>query len=127
MELNNKKINLDINLLKKELDKRTNMLDRACELLEEGIYTKDKYLKRVAALNGDIEAIKNNIKKLNSQTNDENVRIKKAIPMLEQCLAAYDTLSIKEKNDFLKSFIDRIIYTRPNLKSEPVLKVLLKI
>ena len=127
MELNNKKINLDIGLLKKELVKRTNMLDRACELLEEGIYTKDKYLKRVAALNGDIEAIKSNIKKLNNQTDDKNVRIKKMIPILEECLSSYDELSVKEKNVFLKSFIDRIIYTRPNLKSEPVLKVLLKI
>ena len=88
------------------------MFDRACEMLELGVYTKEKYLERVNILESDIKALKERITALQSSFNNEESRVRKAIPILEKCLDAYWGLNAQEKNDLLKSFIDHIEYSK---------------
>lgn len=102
----------EIDLLRKGIDKKTKMLDKACEMLELGVYTKEKYLERVNILEGDIKALKEQIKALGASFNNEEAKIRKAIPILEKCLDAYWDLNPQEKNDLLKSFIDHIEYSK---------------
>ena len=49
-----------------------------------------------------------------SDTKDEEriIQYKKSIPILERCVNDYYLLSIEDKNDLLKSFIDRIEYKK---------------
>ena len=49
-----------------------------------------------------------------SDTKDEEriIQYKRSIPILEHCVKDYDLLTIEEKNELLKSFIDKIIYKK---------------
>lgn len=47
-----------------------------------------------------------------SEENDTLIRYKKAIPILQDCLKEYDNMSIAQKNESLKTIIERIIYSK---------------
>jgi hypothetical protein len=38
------------------------------------------------------------------------IKYKKAIPKIEECLSEYDNMTVPEKNESLKSIIERITY-----------------
>lgn len=127
-------INNEINIIESEIIKKENMINKACELLEEGIYSKEKYLNRVNILEQDLKALKSNLNSLKSLNYDETERYTTAIPILEKVLEKYWDLKPKQKNDLLKSIIEKIEYTKternkkgnidPNLVN---LKIYLKI
>lgn len=48
----------------------------------------------------------------NDDDNDTLVKYKKAIPKLQECLKEYDKMSIPQKNESLKSIIERITYSK---------------
>lgn len=112
IEKQNKSREKELALLRKEIDKKTKMLDKACEMLELGVYSKEKYLERVDILESDIKSLKEQIKVLETSFNNEEIKIRKAIPIIEKCLDAYWGLNPQEKNDLLKSFIDHIEYSK---------------
>ena len=49
-----------------------------------------------------------------ADTKDEEriIQYKRSIPILEHCVKDYDLLTIEEKNELLKTFIDKIIYKK---------------
>lgn len=106
------KVKNEIELLNKEIDKKETMITRACEFLEEGIYTKEKYLERVSILNRDIDSIRSTIKELESTNFDDHIKITTAVPILNKVLADYYTVSIEERNLLLKSIIKRVDYSK---------------
>ena len=112
MELKKKNQEQELELLTKELFKRDNMLNKACEMLEIGIYTKEKYLDRVNILEHEKTEILANMQRIKASNIDDSIRIKKAIPILEKVLDEYWNLSAKDKNDLLKTIIDKIEYTK---------------
>jgi hypothetical protein len=81
-------------------------------MLEEGIYTKEKYLSRVNILEADLKALKTNLESLKSTSFDESDRLKNAIPILSKVLDEYWNLNPKEKNELLKSIIEKVEYTK---------------
>lgn len=112
----------EIKLLNDALTKKRNMYARACEMLEEGIYTKELFISRTNQINAESEHIKSSIKELEERNNDNEVEtIKKMIPNLEKCVAEYDNLSVENKNKLLKSIIKEVIYYRdkPALRNQP--------
>lgn len=113
-EIKSKKIRVqnEIDLLTKEISKKENMITRACEFLEEGIYSKDKYLERVNILNKDIDSLKLAIDDLKSTNFDEHKKITSAVPILNKVLADYYTVGISERNALLKTIIKKIVYTK---------------
>ena len=48
----------------------------------------------------------------NDEDNNTLIKYKKAVPNLEACLLEYDKLSIPQKNESLKSIIERITYSK---------------
>lgn len=48
----------------------------------------------------------------NDDDSDTLVKYKKAVPILTECLNEYDKLSISQKNEHLKSIIEKITYTK---------------
>lgn len=108
---NQNKLN-EIELIKKEIIKKENMINKCCEMLEEGIYTKEKYLSRVNILEHDINALKSNLEDLNDNIDDNVDNIRTTIPILSKVLDEYWTLDAKNKNTLLKSIIDKIEYSK---------------
>ena len=133
-EINKKKLSKEneIKLIKREISKKENMINKCCEMLEEGIYSKEKYLSRVKLLDEELKALKLNLSDLESSSFDEADKIKTAIPKLEKVLNEYWNLAPKEKNLLLKSIIEKIEYTKTKKKTwkssdEFDLKIFLKI
>ena len=93
---NQNKLN-EIELNKKEIIKKENMINKCCEMLEEGIYTKEKYLSRVNILEQDISALKSNLEGLNDNIDDNVDNIRTTIPILSKVLDEYWTLDAKNK------------------------------
>lgn len=107
-----KQIENEISLLNIELNKKVSMIEKACEMLESGIYTKELFTRRVSVLEADIDPLKANIETLKNKPVQDDTKAYKAIPILEKVLEKYNNLDIENKNLLLKSIIERIDYTR---------------
>lgn len=105
-------IEKEIELLTVELNKKLEMIERACEMLESGIYTKELFTRRVNVLEGDIKALKESIEALKDKPIEDDEKAFKAIPILETVLEKYNNLDTPEKNLILKSIVGRVEYTR---------------
>ncbi len=112
IEIKKNSIKNEMDLITKEITKKETMIERCCEMLEEGIYTKEKYLSRVNILEQDVNALKSNLESLKAINFDESERIKTAIPILENVLKEYWKLTPAEKNLLLKSIIEKIEYKK---------------
>lgn len=105
-------IEKEIEILTIELNKKLEMIERACEMLESGIYTKELFTRRVNVLETDIKALKESIEDLKNKPIEDDEKAYKAIPILEKVLQKYSSLDTKEKNLLLKSIVKRVEYTR---------------
>lgn len=103
--------------IKSNIEKKNEMIRRCCEMLEEGIYSKDRYLERVQAIEEDLKALNLKYDELNNIEEDEEIRVKKAIPILEKVLKEYWNLENADKNTLLKTIIDKVEYTKTKRKS----------
>ena len=111
-----------------EIKKKETMIERCCELLEEGIYTKEKYLSRVKSLEDDLAGLLESKKQLMNDTDEQEMEnIKTGIPILEKCLQKYDCLNAKAKNEILRALIEKIEYKKQARGKEFDLKIFLKI
>ena len=113
-EINKKKeqIENEKSILLKEIQKKESMIDRCCEMLEEGVYTKEKYLKRVNTLESELNTLQANLEALNGISFDDEEQALRTIPILEKVLDEYWNLTGKQRNEILKSFIEKIEYTK---------------
>lgn len=125
----------EIKILTKEINKRNKMIDKACEMLELGVYTKEKYVSRVNVLESELSVLKSNLEAIKDTiVVCEDKKIRKAIPIFEKVLNEYWTFDVKQKNDILKSIIEKIEYTKTirnskwnTTKDDLDLKIFLKI
>lgn len=125
----------EIDLINKEIIKKEKMLNRCCEFLEEGIYTKEKYTQRVNTLDSELATLKSKLKELESSNIDEKEEsIKNAIPVLEKVVSnEYWNLTAEERNKLLKSIIEKVEYSkesrnfRNKVESNFELKIFMKI
>ena len=89
------------------------MIDKACEMLELGVYSKEKYISRVNVLESELNLLKSNLEAVKDAiVVCEDKKIRKAIPILEKVLDEYWTFDVKQKNDILKSIIEKIEYSK---------------
>lgn len=133
-EKKKKRIDIEKEILLKEIKKKESMLLRCDEMLEEGIYSKEKYLQRVNVLGEDLNALQANLNALERESFDELDSKKNAIPIMSKVLEEYWNLSPADKNTLLKSIIEKIEYTKEerNTRYNPeevkfALKIYLKI
>lgn len=120
--------NNEIKIIKQAIDKKEKALDTCCELLEDGVYTREQYFKRVNVLKEDIEALKGNLEALKAITEDKSESIRSNVPILEKCIEKYYDLGIDDRNKILKSLIEKIIYKRTDSRARAPfdLKIFLK-
>lgn len=99
-------INNKIDDLKKEL--KATRRDK-----NKGLYTDEEYLETKAEIDEEIAELLDQKESITTSTEaDKLTRYKKAIPKINECLDTYHTLSIQDKNEVLKSLIEKIIYTK---------------
>lgn len=101
----------ELKLLNKELNAKEAQIERACEMLEQGVYDIDLFKKRTNVLETDIENIKQRIEEIKETPLDDDIKIKNAIPILEKVLDKYPTLNAGQKNKLLRSIIKSIEIT----------------
>ena len=134
IEKRKKQIETEKNLILKEITRKENMITRCDEMLEEGIYSKEKYISRTQSLESDLSALRDSLRELNNVSYSELESKKNAIPIMSKVLEEYWNLSATDKNKLLKSIIEKIEYTKTerNTRYNPdevkfTLKIYLKI
>lgn len=105
-----------IKSLNRQIEKLEKQMENLHDLLEQGIYTVDKFLERSRSISDRLSSIKNDkdeIEKSISIISDNNKVKEDIIPKIERVLEVYKTTkSASERNELLKEVIDRIIYTK---------------
>ena len=97
----------------KELELLEKKQDELYTFLEDGIYTKEVFIMRNEKLAQDRERIKEALKKARENVPDvvdykeKTVTLHKALDMIKD-----DSISVKEKNNFLKEVIEVIYYEK---------------
>lgn len=108
----NKKI---IQAIDNEIDKVNLQIEKACELVEVGAYTKELFKKRIEILNNQLETLINQKQELHNpynQAEDFNNK-KKAIPIIEEVINSYSKdMTAEEKNRLLSTIIKQVIYKK---------------
>lgn len=100
----------ELEMLQNELTAKQSQFERACEMLEQGIYSIERFKTRSTAIQKEIETISARIEDLENTPQDDQ-RAQKAIPILEKVLDQYDTLNRTAKNDLLRAIIKKITIT----------------
>ncbi len=96
----------------KNLDKQMGSLH---DLLEQGIYSTEKFLERTKILS---ERIKESRQERNRLSNDigedasRNETRKNIVPKIERLLEVYPKADPKLKNDLLKEVLQKVVYTK---------------
>jgi len=124
--LKSQRINKEIKVIEQAIKKKDKALNTCCELLEDGVYTRDQYFKRVNLLNEERDALQANLEALRDISDDNSESIRSAVPILTRCIEKYPELDIQDKNKILKSIIDKIVYSKTS-KGSFDLKIYLKI
>lgn len=74
-------------------------------------FTYDEYLEDKKDIETEIEGLKLRLKEFeNDDESNTLIKYKKAIPKLQVCLKEYNKMTIPQKNETLKSLIERITY-----------------
>ena len=113
-EIKNKKQSRDneIKLLNKELKAKETQIEKACDMLERGVYTIELFRKRTTSLEDDITNIKQRLEEIENTPIDDGAGIKEAIPILEKVLDKYPTLTVDQKNKLLRAIIKNVTVTK---------------
>lgn len=98
--------------LEKSIAKQNKALAVACDMLEQGVYSVELFKERTAVIEQTKADLTAQLDKLNKLVISEDIRAKKAVPILSKVLEQYDTLTVKDKNALLKKIVRRIEYKR---------------
>ncbi len=100
-----------INKINKELDNLKTELKNLRRAYNREEFTYDEYLEDKKDIELEIEGLQLQLKEFeDDEENDTLIKYKKAIPKLYECLKEYDKMSVVQKNESLKSIIERITY-----------------
>ena len=106
-----KKLDKEISALNKELKTALRNYNR-----ED--YTREEYLEIKAELKSELEVLENKKTSLSATSEEKVIVIKKAVPILKNCLDKYNTLTAPNKNTLLKSLLKEVYYTKQGKGSE---------
>lgn len=98
-----------------ELEKLNQQLETAFELVEQGIYTPELFKERRAKLEKTIDGVKSRRAALSAalqRLEDGDASQAKLIPQTEKLLESYADMTCQERNDLLKTILQRIEYQK---------------
>lgn len=74
-------------------------------------YEYDDYMELKTDIENEIQMVEDDIAVLEeSEKHDKLIKYKKVVPKLEECLNEYDNMTVSQKNEILKSIIDKVEY-----------------
>lgn len=115
-EAKKKKTNNDKRLkqIETRLDKCKLALRNARRDYNEEKFSYEEYLEDKKYYESQIEELEKEREKISNKDEEEIIiQYKKAVPILANCIKQYNTLtSISDKNELLKSFIEKIVYKK---------------
>lgn len=100
--------------IENKLDKIRIALRNARRDYNEEKFSYEEYLEDKNYYESQIEELEKEKEKLSNKDEEEIIiQYKKAVPVLANCIKCYNTLtSISDKNELLKSFIEKIVYKK---------------
>lgn len=102
------KINKQIETLKKE---RKNLIRKQNQ--EEHAIPHEDYVEIKGDIESELDELMAQLEEFeDDEDNNTLIKYKKAVPILEECLNEYDKLSIPQKNENLKSIVEKITYSK---------------
>ena len=114
----------EIDILKQNLSKEESKLERLRDLLEDGIYDKNTYMERSKIIESSISSIKQKMSKITAENEEIKMeKVKSLIPKVEFCINEYYNMNAKEKNEVLHSILEKVMYTKHNIKKNSDLKL----
>jgi site-specific DNA recombinase len=107
------------NLIEKkngELAQLETQMSNTHDLLEQGVYTLEKFLDRQQNLTARINALQEEVRVLTSEIQKEEIRdngVNEYLPQLRSVIDGYKaTDSIEKKNALLKEVLEKVTYLR---------------
>lgn len=106
--------NTNKEIIEKDLAKTEKQLNKAYDLLEQGVYDNDTFFNRSKQLRDKVSQLKEELKKYSVESPKKKIeKIRNIIPSLEKVVQTYSSLlSPEEKNELLKQVINKIIYLK---------------
>lgn len=102
------KITKEIDTLKQE---RKNLMRQRNR--DENEISYEDYIELKKDIESELDELVAQLEEFeNDDDNNTLVKYKKAVPKLQECLKEYDKMSISQKNESLKSIIERITYSK---------------
>lgn len=101
--------------LKKEQETILGQVSKLHDLLEQGVYDTETFLKRNGLLSARLQEIKKSMASIDRELKiqKKQIRAEAFIPMVENVINAYHTLeSNEEKNQLLKSVLKKVTYVK---------------
>jgi hypothetical protein len=111
-QVNKKKVIAKISKQIEELKKERKNLMRQRNRDENEISYED-YIELKQDIEAELDELTAQLEEFeNDDDNNTLIKYKKAVPKLEECLNEYDKFNIPQKNESLKSIIERITYSK---------------
>ncbi|WP_297995510.1 recombinase family protein [uncultured Clostridium sp.] len=108
-----KNYNLQIKKIDNEINKLKKQLSKACEFLELGTYSLELFKERSGSINFKIENLeKEKVRLKELSKNNVIEKVTQYIPLLENCLNTYWGLDVEGKNTILKKIIKEVYYIK---------------
>lgn len=122
-----------LEIINKNIETQKQKLNKLCDLLETGIYTRELFVERKCKIDLEIDNLEKKKKQLNANSHTNKFyKIQKMVPQIEHVLANYnENLTPQMKNELLSSIIKEIYYKKEKgglyYKENFKLKIYLKI
>jgi hypothetical protein len=99
--------------IEKDIQLKNTQLKNSRIAFEQGVDTLDEYVARKKELLNELEVLENELK-VAAQQNEEDkiITIKKSLPILKAVFDRYYTLDPQDRNELLKSVINRVLYVK---------------
>lgn len=104
----------NVELIEKEIEKTNQQLNKAFDLLEQGIYDNITFLERSKTLKTKIDNLSKEKEKFSINFKRKKIeKIKDIVPKLKNVINNYSTnLSAQDRNDLLKGVINKAYYIK---------------
>lgn len=108
--ISNEKELKDIN---KKIEEINGYIKNAAKKNAMDIIDDEQFLELKQEFENELKPLLKRKEQLSDTKQEEKIiQYKKSVPILQNCLDRYHTLSVQDKNEYLKSFIDKIIYKK---------------
>ncbi len=99
--------------LEQEETKLKSQLDKAFNLVEQGVYSLEVFKERQYKLMVSLDELREEIIKVQevlAQYEESEAGNKNLIPQTEELLECYDEMTVEERNNLLKAILEKIEY-----------------